>query len=140
MSRTPLIHGLLAGMACGIALSATVPSAADPAQIGRLDLHASCPQLVEQLEAALDPIWASQRLFENEVRVQLAIQNGRVGAVQTARQVRPAEAARCARSSKACPAVRRRLRANRSSSFNASFIDPERTSRAEATAKTAASE
>lgn len=138
MSRTPLILGLLAGMACGIALSVTGPSAADPAQVGRLDLHASCPQLVDQLEAALDPIWARERLF-GDVRVQLVIENGRVDAVQTQGRFGLLNSAvRAAVKGLSCgpqaPSGKQIF------SFNVSFIDPDRTSRAEAVAKTAASE
>jgi len=143
MSRLPLTLGLLAGMACGIALSVTRPSAADPTQVGRVieapvryDLHASCPHFADQLEAELDHVWARERVF-GDVQVRLVIERGRVQAVQTSGRfsllnhaVRTAaQRLSCGPQAPAGP---------QTFSFNVSFIDPDRTHRAEAAAKVSA--
>ncbi len=129
MFRTPLILGLLAGMACGIALSSFAPSAADPAQLGRLDLRASCPRFADQLEAELDAVWARERLF-GDVQVQLVLDDGRVQSVQTRGRFGLLNSAvRTAAQRLSCgpqaPAGRQVF------SFNVSFIDPDRTRRAD---------
>ncbi|MGQ3054421.1 MAG: hypothetical protein ACT6S0_21785 [Roseateles sp.] len=138
MARLPLILGLLAGMACDIALSVTGPAAADGnlnvnVQPVRHDIHASCPGFADLLEDDLQHFWTREQLF-GDVQVQFVMENGRIGDVKTrGRFGRLNNAVRAAMHRVNCgsqaPTGKHAYR------LHVSFIDPDRLSRAEAMAR-----
>lgn len=93
--RTPLHNGLFAGLACAIALTlAAGPALAQAEGLERVevrgrvieaparhDVHQACDDLEGQLQSALERTWAVEGRY-GEVKVQLVMENGEVGAVQ----------------------------------------------------------
>lgn len=93
--RTALHNGLFAGLACAIALTVTAgPALAQAADLGRVevrgrvieapvryDVHTACNDLDGQLQGALGRIWEDEARY-GEVKVQLFMENGEIGAVQ----------------------------------------------------------
>jgi len=88
----------------------------------RHDVHAACASMDEQLQTALARTWAEENHY-GEVKVQLVLENGRVGTVKTqgvsntvARKVRAAvHGLECVRQDTAGAEIYR---------FSVDFIDP----------------
>ena len=91
----------------------------------RYDVHAACENMQEQLRTALARTWFEESRY-GEVKVQLVLENGRVGSVKTqgvsntvARKVRAAvHHLKCARQTTAGAEIYR---------FSVDFIDPDAT-------------
>ena len=130
--RSPIISGLLAGIACAFAAGPALAQSEGLERVevrgrvveatARHDVRAACDDMEGRLQSMLARTWAEQGRY-GEVKVQLVLENGEIRAVDAkgishavARQVRSAvHRLDCAGQATAGVAVYR---------FSVDFIDP----------------